>query len=118
MTTKPAAATRTFVRSLATGILLSMLASYLLHVFGEWKLENYRPDPDTTSSLIVYNTCAAFGDQHILRPNNISSMSDGVDEMKFTGSFMNFFDGHIPAMILLSLVFGGIIFLIRRSLQR
>src|SRR5215207_8945288 len=98
MTTKTATTSRTVIRSLATGVLLSMITTYLLHVFGEWKLENYRPDPDTTGSLILYNTCAVFGDEHILRPNNISTISDSIDGTKLTGSFMNFFDGHIPAM--------------------
>ena len=102
------------IRSLATGVLLSMLISYLVHVFGKWRLENYRPDPETTSSLVLYNTCAVFGDEHILRPDNIATTSEGIDATKLTGSFMNFFDGHIAVMVILSVVSGGIIFLLRR----
>jgi len=103
-----------FARSLAIGVLLSMLFFYGIHVFGEWKIENYRPDPETTSSVVLHNKCAIFGDTHTLRPNtDVSGMGEGIDGTKLAGSFMNFFDGHVIAMIIVSILLGGLIFVFR-----
>ena len=119
MATKPGSVSSSLVRSLAMGVLLSLLVTYLLHVFGDRRLQQYRPDPDTTSSLILYNKCAVFGRVHTLRPNyEISSISDGVDRTKLFGSFMNFSDGHIVAMVVLALVLGMGIFALRRMIQK
>lgn len=45
-------------------------------------------------------------------------MGDGVNGTKLTGSFMNFTDGHIVAMAILSFVSGLIIFVIRNSIRK
>lgn len=119
MATKTASSSRSLARSMAMGILLSMAITYGAHVFGTWKMENYRPDPETTSSLLLYNKCALFGDTHTLRPaTGISSLSDGIDGTKLAGSFMSFSDGHVAAMVILSVVLGGIIFFIRKMLSK
>lgn len=109
----------TLIRSIAIGVLFSMLFTYAMHYFGEWKMENYRPDPDTTSSVIVFNKCAVFNDVHILRPNTTtSSGNDVTNELKLTGSFMNFFDGHVVVMIIIAIVLGLIVFGIRTGLKK
>ena len=102
------------VRSMAMGVLLSMMFFYSVHVFGTWEIENYRPDPETTSTVLLHNKCAIFGKTHTLRPNtDISAMDKSIYGTKLGGSFMNFFDGHIVAMVILSLLFGGLIFAFR-----
>ena len=102
---------RIFARSLAIGVLLTMLFFYLIHVFGTWTVENYRPDPDTTSTVLLHNNCLVFGNTHTLRPNtDISKMDSSIDGTKLGGSFMIFFEGHISAMVILALLSGGIIF--------
>ena len=119
MTTKPAPASRSLIRSIAIGVLLSMLFFYWVHVFGKWEVENYRPDAETTSTVLLHNTCAIFGDTHTLRPNTgISSVGDGIDGTKLAGSFMNFTDGHIVFMVTLALGLGGIIFVIRNRIKK
>ena len=106
-------------RSIAMGVLLSMLFFYSIHVLGKWEIENYRPDPETTSTVLLHNKCAIFGDTHTLRPNtDISAMGNGIDGTKLGGSFMNFFDGHIVAMIILAFLLGGLIFAFRRMKKR
>jgi hypothetical protein len=118
MTTKIKPASRKLGRSIGMGVLLSMLFFYAIHVFGEWHIENYRPDPETTSTVLLKNTCAIFGTTHVLRPNtDISEMGDGIDGTKLGGSFMNFFEGHIIAMLILSIVLTALIFLIRKKLN-
>jgi hypothetical protein len=103
-----------FVRSLAMGVLLSMLFFYSVHVFGTWKIEIYRPDTETTSTVLLHNKCAVFGNTHTLRPNtDIAGMAEGIDGTKLSGSFMNFFDGHIVGMVILSFILGGVIFTFR-----
>ena len=93
---------------MAMGVLLSMLFFYGVHVLGEWTVENYRPHSQTTFTVLLHNTCAVFGDTHTLRPNtNISAIGNGIDTTKLTGSFMNFIDGHVFAMAILSLLAGG-----------
>ena len=110
---------RSLARSIAMGVLLSMLFFYSIHVLGKWEIENYRPDPETTSTVLLHNQCAVFGNTHTLRPNtDISTMGDSIDGTKLGGSFMNFFDGHIVAMVILSLLLGGTIFAIRRMRKR
>jgi hypothetical protein len=105
---------RRLARSVAMGVLLSMLFFYSIHVLGKWEIENYRPDPETTSSVLLHNQCAVFGNTHTLRPNtDISGMGNNIDGTKLGGSFMNFFDGHIVAMVILSLLLGGMIFAVR-----
>ena len=105
-------------RAIGMGVLLSMLSFYAIHVFGEWHVENYRPDPETTNTVLLKNTCAILGDTHTLRPNtDVSTMSDGIDGTKLGGSFMNFFDGHITGMIILAIVLAAVIFLIRKKIS-
>ena len=114
MTRKSASVSLKFIRSLAAGVLLSMVFFYSIHVLGDWNAENYRPDPETTSTLLLHNKCAILGAEHTLRPNTgISGMGAGIDGSKLAGSFMNFFDGHVAGMIILALVLGGIIFVLR-----
>ncbi|MGC4103448.1 hypothetical protein [Ferruginibacter sp.] len=106
-----------FARSLAIGVLISMLFFYSIHVFGSWGVQNDRPDPETTASVLLLNKCAIFGKLHTLRPNTeIGDLTEKFSGTKLAGSFMNFFDGHIPAMIGLALMLGGVIFFIRRML--
>ncbi len=115
MKIKPGSTSRTLVRSIAMGVILSMLFCYSVHVLGTWEIENYRPDPETTSTVLLHNKCAVFGKTHTLRPNtDISAMDESIDGTKLGGSFMNFFDGHIVAMVILSLVIGGVIFVFRK----
>lgn len=112
--TKNESAALKFTRSLAMGVLLSMFFFYGIHVLGEWQTENFRPDPETTSSVLLHNTCAVLHDVHTLRPNtDISAMGDGVSGIKLAGSFMIFFEGHIITMIIFALVTGGLIFAVR-----
>jgi hypothetical protein len=119
MAIKHESLSRNLVRSIAMGVLLSMLFFYLVHVLGKWEVENYRPDEETTSSVLLHNKCAVFGNTHTLRPNtDITSMGDGINGTKLSGSFMNFFDGHIPGMMILSLIIGLIIFAIRKSVKK
>ena len=119
MTTKTESASRTLARSIAMGVLLSMLFFYGVHVLGTWEVENYRPDEETTSTVLLHNKCAVLGDTHTLRPNtDVSAMGDGIDGTKLGGSFMNFTDGHVVGMAILSLLLGGIIFAIRTRLKK
>jgi hypothetical protein len=119
MNIKTESASRSLARSLAMGVLLSMLFVYSVHVLGTWEIENYRPDPDTTSTVLLHNKCAVFGNTHTLRPNtDVSAMGEGIDGTKLSGSFMNFFDGHILAMVILSLLLGGLIFTFRQMKKR
>lgn len=117
MKTKVESATLTFIRSFATGVLLSMVFFYCIHYFGEWRMENYRPDPETTSSLLLHNTCAVLNSEHTLRPGS-DSASGGVDGIKFAASFMNFADGHILGMFILALLLGLIIFPLRNKMKK
>jgi hypothetical protein len=118
MTTKTPPPSRNPGRSIGMGVLLSMLFFYAIHVFGTWYVENYRPDPETTSTVLLKNTCAIFGTTHTLRPNtDVSAMNDGIDGTKLGGSFMNFTDGHIIAMLILSIVLTGLIFFIRKKIN-
>lgn len=119
MEIKTESASRNLARSLAMGVLLSMLFVYGVHVFGSWEIENYRPDPETTNTVLLHNKCLVFGQTHTLRPNtDVSGMGDGIDGTKLGGSFMNFFDGHIVAMIVLALILGGVIFAIRNKIKK
>jgi hypothetical protein len=45
-------------------------------------------------------------------------MSDKIDGTKLGGSFMNLTDGHIVGLIILSLLFGGVIFIIRQKIKK
>ncbi|MFT3681349.1 MAG: hypothetical protein QM791_13815 [Ferruginibacter sp.] len=111
MKARTTSSARMLVRSIAMGVLLSMAFFYSIHVLGKWEVENYRPDPETTSSILLHNTCAVFGNAHTLRPNtDIPLMEEGINGMKLAASFMNFFDGHIIAMIITALLTGTIIF--------
>lgn len=115
MTPKPQPKGLLFARSIALGVIISMVIFYALHVFGEWKEENYRPDPETTSSLLLHNTCAVIGTEHTLRPSSgAGELGEGVSGLKLMASFMNFFDGHIVQMIGLALLLGGAVFYVRR----
>lgn len=115
MAAKTESPTLLFIRSLAFGVFLSMLAMYAVHVLGDWTVENYRPDPDTTSTVLLHNRCAVFGTTHTLRPNtDISGMSSGINGTKLAGSFFLFSEGHIPAMALIAVVAGSLLFALRR----
>lgn len=104
---------------MAMGVLLSLLFFYSIHVLGTWEIENYRPDSQTTGTVLLHNKCAIFGHTHTLRPNtNISAIGESIDGTKLSGSFMNFIDGHVMAMVILSLLMGGLIFAFRRMRKR
>ncbi|MEP7375826.1 MAG: hypothetical protein ABI675_20685 [Chitinophagaceae bacterium] len=119
MKVKTESTARSLARSIAMGVLLSMFFVYSVHVFGTWKIENYRPDPETTSTVLLHNKCAIFGKIHTLRPNtDISAMDNSIDGTMLGGSFMNFFDGHIVTMVVLSLLLGGLIFAFREMKKR
>lgn len=110
---------RTAARSFAMGVLLSMVFVYAAHVLGIWEVENYRPDSQTTMTVLLHNKCAVFGKTHTLRPNTgISDLDDSIGGTRLSGSFMNFTDGHIVALIILSILFGGLIFAIRNAIKK
>jgi len=114
MKTKTGSPALRFVRSVAAGVIISMLFFYGVHVLGKWSVEDYRPDPETTGTILLKNTCAVFGNTHVLRPNTaIGSIGEGIDGARLSGSFMNFTDGHIPAMAALALLLGTLIFILR-----
>lgn len=116
MKSKSESPLRNFARSTGMAVLLTMLFFYAIHVFGSWQIENYRPNPDTTSSILLHNKCAILGDTHTLRPNtDVSAMGEGIDGNKLAGSFMNFTDGHIIAMLIVALLLTALIFLIRKK---
>jgi hypothetical protein len=111
MNTETKSASQRLARSGARGVLLSMLFFYCIHVFGTWEIENYRPDPETTYTVLLHNKCAIFGNVHTLRPNtDVSGMDKGIDGTKLGGSFMIFFEGHIFAMVIFSLLICGVFF--------
>ncbi len=115
MQAKIESASLKFVRSQALAVLLSMVVFYCLHLFGTWKVENYRPDPETTSTILLHNQCAILGKLHTLRPNtDVSDLNEGISGTKLSGSFMNFFDGHIFEMMGLAVLLGLLIFFIRK----
>ena len=96
-----------------------MLFFYAVHVYGTWKVKNYRPDPETTSTVLLHNTCAVFGQLHTLRPNtDVSGLGDSVDGTKLGGSFMNFTEGHIAGMVILAIVIGVVVFVIRNAMGK
>jgi hypothetical protein len=105
-----------FTRSLAMGAILSMLLFYCAHVFGTWTVEEFFPRPETTSTILLHNTCAILGKTHTLRPNtDVSGLGEAIDGTKLSGSFMNFFDGHIPGMLGTAAILGILIFMIRNK---
>ncbi len=119
MTTKTNFASRRFARSIAVGVLLSMAFFYLIHVFGDWKIENYRPDEETTFTVLLHNKCAVLGNIHTLRPNtDVTEVGEGINGTKLVGSFMNFIDGHIMAMIIFALLLGGIVFFLVNKMKK
>ena len=119
MTLKTESTSRNLARSIAMGVLLSMLFLYTVHVLGTWEVENYRPDSQTTFTVLLHNKCAVFGKTHTLRPNtDISTMGEGIDGTKVSGGFMNFTDGHIIAMIIISILTGGVIFAFRNMIKK
>lgn len=119
MKVKSESAALRFTRSVAMGGILSMLLFYNAHVFGTWTVEEYFPRPETTSTILLHNKCAVLGSTHTLRPNtDISGLGKGIDGTKLSGSFMNFYDGHIIGMIILALLLGMVIFFIRNSIKR
>jgi len=96
-----------------------MLFFYSIHVFGTWRFENYRPDPETTSTVLLHNNCLLFDKTHTLRPNtDISKMDNSIDGTKLGGSFMNFFDSHIGSMLIFSFLTGVIIFVLRNMINK
>lgn len=113
MNTKPESPSVRFVRSLALGVILSMLLFYSAHVFGTWTVEEYFPRPETTSAILLQNTCAILGKTHTLRPNtDVSGLGEAIDGTKLSGSFMNFLDGHIFSMTVTAAILGILIFMI------
>jgi len=119
MEIKSASDSRNLARSIAMGVLLSILVFYGIHVLGTWEIENSRPDPETTSTLLLHNKCAVLGKEHILSPNTgITAISEGIDGTKLAASFMNFFDGHIIPMVIFSLLLGGLIFAFRTRMKK
>jgi len=118
MNKKPESTALRFTRSLAMGVILSMLLFYSAHVYGSWTVEEYFPRPETTSAILLHNKCLLLAKTHTLRPNtDISGLGEGINGTKLGGSFMNFFDGHIMGMIILALILGIIIFLIRNMIK-
>jgi len=118
MKIKTASTAQSIVQPIAVGILLSMVFFYGIHVLGTWQIENYRPNDQTTYTVLLHNTCAILGDTHTLRPNTgIAAISDGIDGTKLSGSFMNFTDGHIVAMAVFSLLLGGVIIAFRKMIK-
>lgn len=116
MATKTVSTPVVFIRSLALGLLLSILAVYAVHVLGNWKVEAYRPDADTTYSVVLHNHCLLFETEHTLRPNTaIPPMDGGINGTKLGGSFLIFSEGHIPAILLMAFALGGIVFFFRRK---
>ncbi|MEO5943782.1 MAG: hypothetical protein ABIP30_05180 [Ferruginibacter sp.] len=119
MISKPESSTVRFTRSLAMGVILSMLLFYSAHVFGEWTVEKYFPRPETTGTILLHNKCAVMGSIHTLRPNtDISGLGEGIDGTKLSAGFMDFWEGHIIAMIILALLSGTIIFFIRNAVKK
>ena len=110
---------RSFTRSIGMSVLLTMVVFYAIHVFGSWRVENYRPHPDTTFTVLLHNNCLLFDKTHTLRPNtDISKMDNSSDGTKWAGSFMIFFEGHIGGMVILSLVLAVVIFALRRMILK
>jgi hypothetical protein len=119
MKIKTAFTGQSLARSIAMGVLISMVFFYGIHVLGTWQLENYRPNDQTTYTMLLHNTCAIFGDTHTLRPNTgITVISDGINGTKLSGSFMNFTDGHIIAMAILALLLGAVVLAIRIKISK
>ncbi|MEO7046280.1 MAG: hypothetical protein ABI091_13305 [Ferruginibacter sp.] len=119
MKTKPESNAIRFTRSLAMGVIVSMLLFYSAHVFGEWTVEKYFPRPETTGTILLHNKCAVMGSIHTLRPNtDISGLGEGIDGTKLSAGFMDFSDGHIIAMSILALLSGTIIFFIRNAMKK
>ena len=94
-----------------------MISFYAIHVFGKWALENYRRNEDTTAELLLHNSCLILEQAHTLRPNNgVPDIGEGIKGEKLAGSCMNFADGHITGMILLSFLLAGILLFVRKTL--
>lgn len=117
MTTANTTTPRLIARFFAAGILLSMITVYLLHFFGTWEVAVERPDPETTSSVIVTNKCAVLGHTHILRPSGSLTGKEITRELKFAGSFMNFFEGHILVMIIIATALAAMMFLMKKTVN-
>ena len=116
MIKKPESTAIRFIRSLALGVILSMLIFYSAHVFGTWTVEEYFPRPETTSTILLHNKCVILGKTHTLRPNtDVSGLGEAIDGTKLSGSFMNFSQGHIPDMLGLAAILGILIFTIRNG---
>jgi len=110
---------RRLLRSLSIGVLFSLLFFFFIHVLGKWRVDNYRPDPDTTSTVLLYNHCLIFDKGHILRPNTVvPTMEHGINGTKLAGSFMLFYEGHVSALLLTALLTGAIIFLVWNLIKK
>lgn len=119
MKSKTESTSRNLARSMAMGVLLSMLIFYSIHVMGKWDVENYQRDSQTTSTVLLHNTCAIIGASHTLRPNtDVSALGGGIDGTKLSGSFMNFTNGHVPGMVMLAILLGGLVYVIRSRMQK
>lgn len=103
-------------RSVGAGLLISMIFYYAIHVFGKWQVENYRPGPETTATILLHNQCAIVNSHHTLRPAaGKGTVGDGISGMKLAASFMLFFDGHIMDMIILAVALSGLFLLLKRT---
>jgi len=104
-----------YMRSVAIGVLVSLVLFYAIHLFGSWTSAFYQPDPETTGNQVLYNKCAILGKTHNLHPGTENyRIGSGVDSTKAAGSFLIFFEGHILAMLIFSLFLGALIFLLRK----
>lgn len=72
-----------FARSLAMGVIISMLLFYSAHVFGEWTVEKYFATSESTGTIVLHNKCAVIGHKHTLRPNtNVADLSETISGTK------------------------------------
>jgi hypothetical protein len=119
MKTTTESTTRNIARSLSMGVIISFIFLFFVHALGSWEVENYRPNNQTTFTLLLHNKCAVYHKEHVLRPNTpVPEMGAGLNGTKLSGSFMNFTDGHIVDMLIITLIMGVVIFIIRRRLNK
>jgi hypothetical protein len=69
MEIKTESAAQSLVRSAEMRALLGLLFCYSVHVLGEWKPDNNRPNPETTSTMLIHNKFVIFRKAHTLTTN-------------------------------------------------